>query len=266
VSSGSGGVTYGTSMAGPTIAPPSPLPTEPTLWASQAVSVGDSDVAGVNLTLRTGSRLTGRVEFEGTRTPPTPDQIQRISVTALALDVRTAAVSPGRVTPDLLFRTLGYPPGRYLLSAGGLGTDWTLKAAMVGGRDVTDEPLEIGAEDIGGILLMFTDRPTQLSGTVRNAQNQPDPDSDVVIFPADRQRWKEQVNPRRARSTRTSKSGSYSIQGLPPGEYLLVAVGATSTREWQDPKFLEAAAPLATRVTILEGDKKTQDLRTSRLR
>ena len=99
---------------GPDIAPPSPLPTEPTLWASQGVSVGDSDVAGVNPTLRTGSRLTGRVEFEGTRTPPTPDQIQRMSVTALALDVRTAAVSPGRVTPDLQFRTLGYPPGRYL--------------------------------------------------------------------------------------------------------------------------------------------------------
>ena len=84
---------------------------------------------------------------------------------------------------------------------------------MVGGRDVTDEPLEIGAEDIGAILLVFTDRPTQLSGTVRNAQNEPDQDADVVIFPADRQRWKPGQQSRRARSTRTSTSGSYSISG-----------------------------------------------------
>lgn len=266
VSSGSGGVTFGTSM-GPTIVPPAPLPTEPTFWASQAVSVGDSDVAGVSLTLRTGSRLTGRVEFEGTQTPPVPDQIQRMSVTLQPLDVRAGRVlTPGRVTPDLQFRTLGHPPGQYLLSAGGAGTDWTLKAAMIGGRDVSDEPLDIAAEDVGGVVLVFTDRPTQLTGIVRNAQNQPDPDADVVIFPADHQRWREFLNPRRARSVRTSKTGTYSIQGLPPGEYNVVAVGSTSTREWQDPKFLEAAAPLATRVTILDGDKKTQDLRTSRLR
>ena len=261
-----GGVTIGTSV-GPTSLPPAPLPTEPTLWASQPVSVGDADVTGVNLTLRTGARLTGQVEFKGTRNPPAPEQIQRMSVTLQPLDIRmSGAVTPGRVTPDQQFRTPGYPPGRYLLSAGGLGTDWTFRAALVGGRDVSDEPLEIGGEDIGGIVLVFTDRPSQLTGTVRNAQNQADPDADVVVFPANHQRWKEAVTPRRSRSVRASKTGVYTIQNLPPGEYFVVAISSTSTREWQDPKSLEAASSLATRVTILEGDKKTQDLRTSRLR
>ena len=94
----------------------------------------------------------------------------------------------------------------------------------------------------------------------------PGADADVVVFPADHQRWKEFLNARRARSVRVSKTGMYTVQGLPPGDYYVVAIGSTSTREWQDPKFLEAAAAVATRITVLVGDKKTLDLVTSRLR
>jgi protocatechuate 3,4-dioxygenase beta subunit len=265
VSTGTG-TAFGTSL-GPTTTTPPPLPTEPTLWASVPLTVAEADVAGVSLVLRHGARVTGRVEFEGTRTPPTPDQLQRMSVTLQPLDARTiGGVTIGRVTADQQFRTLGYTPGRYLVTAGGAGTDWTLKSAMFGGRDVSDEPLDIGSEDISGIVLVFTDRSTQLTGTVRNAQNQADPDADVVVFPANHQLWKDVVNPRRARSVRTTKTGAYTLQGLPPGEYYVVAFSSASTREWQDPRFLEAAAPLATRVTILDGDKKSLDLRTTRLR
>jgi hypothetical protein len=264
VSSGSFG--FGTTLSAPT-GPPAPLPTEPTLWGSLPVSVGDADLTGVNVTLRTGYRVTGRVEFQGNRPAPTSDQIQRMAVTLTSLESRASAlITPGRVTPDGQFRTLGFPPGRYLVGASGAGADWTLKAAMLGGRDISDEPFEIEGEDIGGVVLVFTDRPTQLSGTVRNAQGQGDADADVVVFPANHQLWKDFVNTRRARSVRTSKTGVYTIQGLPPGDYYLIAIGSTSSREWQDPKFLEAAAPLATRVTLLDGDKKTQELKTSRIR
>jgi hypothetical protein len=144
---------------------------------------------------------------------------------------------------------------------------WVLKTAMFGGKDISDDPLDLSANDVGGVVLMFTDRMTQLTGTVRNVQGQTDPGADVILFPADNQRWKSDgVSARRSRSIRTTKTGAYSIQGLPPGEYYVVAVDSTSNRDWQDPRFLEAAAPLATRVTILEGDTKTQDLRTTRIR
>ena len=264
VSSGTGGIAFGTPL-GPT-APPA-LPNDPTLWGSLPVSVSETDVTGLNVTLRTGFRVTGRVEFEGSAAPPAADQLQRMSVTLQPLDARVAGVvTPGRVTPDGQFRTLGYPPGRYYVTAGGAGASWTLKAAMLGGRDVSDDPLELASEDVGGIVLVFTDKQSQLSGTVRNAQGQGDADADVVIFPADHQRWKEFLNTRRARSVRAARTGMYTIQGLPAGDYYVVAIGSTSTREWQDPKFLEAAAAVATRITILAGDKKTQDLVTSRLR
>jgi carboxypeptidase family protein len=266
VSSGSSGMIFGTSV-GPSTAPPPPLPTDPTLWGTLPVTLSEADVTGLNVTLRAGARVTGRVEFEGTTAAPTADQLQRMTVTVQPLDARAAAlVSPGRVSADGQFRTQGYAPGRYYVTAGGAGTNWTLKSANLGGRNVADEYFELASEDVGGIVLVFTDRQTQLSGTVRNPQGQADAEADVVVFPADHQRWKEFVNARRARNVRASKTGMYTIQGLPPGEYYVVAVGSTTVGDWRDPGFLEAVVPLAARVTILDGEKKTQDLVTSRLR
>jgi protocatechuate 3,4-dioxygenase beta subunit len=269
VSSGAGGVAFGTSLGGPPATPPA-LPTDPTLWATLPVSVSEANVSGLAISLRPGYRVTGRVEFEGTRDRPTPEQIQRMGVTLTPLDSRlSGVVTPGRISPDGQFRTLGYTPGRYVInvSPGGPGLEWTLKTATFGGRDVSDEPLEIAGNDVDGVVLVLTDRPTQLSGTVRNPQGQGDTQADVVVFPADHQRWKQYgVTSRRARSARATKTGAYSIQGLPAGDYYVVAVDSTSSREWQDPKFLEAASRIATRVTLLEGEKKTLDLKTSRIR
>jgi protocatechuate 3,4-dioxygenase beta subunit len=269
VSSGAGGVAFGTSIGG-TPPPPPPLPTDPTFWATLPVTVTEANLSGLTVSLRPGFRVTGRVEFEGTRDRPTPEQIQRMAVTLLPIDSRLSGiVTPGRISSDGQFRTLGFPPGKYLVNfaPGAAGVDWTLKAATFGGRDISDEPLEIAGSDIDGVVLVLTDRPSQLSGTVRNAQGQGDAQADVVIFPADHQLWKQYgVTPRRARSIRAARTGAYSTQGLPAGDYYVVAVESTSTRDWQDPKFLEAAARVATRVTIVEGDKKALDLKTTRIR
>jgi protocatechuate 3,4-dioxygenase beta subunit len=270
VSSGAGGVAFGTSLGGPPATPP-PLPTDPTFWATLPVSVTEANVSGLSVSLRPGYRVTGRVEFEGTRDRPTPEQIQRMAVALTPVDSRpSGVVTPGRISPDGQFRTLGFPPGRYVINVnpGGPGLEWTLKTATSGGRDVSDEPLEIAGSDIDGVVLVLADRTTQLSGTVRNPQGQGDTQADVIVFPADHQRWKQYgVTGRRARSARATKTGAYSIQGLPAGDYYVVAVDSTSSGEWQDPKFLEAASRVATRVTLLDGgDKKTLDLKTSRIR
>jgi hypothetical protein len=267
MSSGAGGVAFGTSFAQPP-APP-PLPTDPTHWATLPVNVTEANISGLTVSLRPGYRVTGRVEFEGTRDRPTAEQIQRMPVILTPLDSRqSGVVTPGRISPDGQFRTLGFPPGKYLVNVStGAGVEWTLKTATFGGRDVSVEPLEIAGNDIDGVVLVLTDRLTQLSGTVRNAQGQGDAQADVVIFPADSQLWKQYgVTPRRARSVRATRTGAYSTQGLPAGDYYVVAVEGTSSRDWQDPKFLEAAARVATRVTIIDGDKKALDLKTTRIR
>ena len=163
VSSGSGGVTV-RHLDGAD-SPPPRLPTEPTALGVEAVSVWGSRRRGREITAD-GSRLTGRVEFEGTRNAARrrtrSSGCRSRSGSSMS---RAGIVTPGRVTagPAVPHARLS-PRPLSRLAAGGAGTDWTLKAAMVGGRDVSDEPLEIAGEDVGGVVLVFTDRPTQLSG------------------------------------------------------------------------------------------------------
>ncbi len=250
--------------------PPAPLPANPTLWAQAPVTAGEADVTNLRLTLQTGARLTGHIEFDGGGTRPTADQIRRVMVTLDPADGRQSpafAQARGQFDANGQFATTGLVPGQYVLRAGaGLG-GWTLKSAVVNGRDISDRPLVVESGDINGLVITFTDHATDLLGTVRDTSGAPDRDAAVLVFPVDRDHWTDNGRtPRSERLARTTSTGTYSVSGLPAGEYFVIAVDDAVTADWTDPAFLEAAANLATRVTVTDSASKTTDLHTSQLR
>ncbi len=186
-------------------------PTEPVLWAEQAVSVGNADVNGIALMLREGLRVSGRVQFSGAAPLPTPQALARVSVSLTPVDGRLpnspAAV---HVTANGEFTTGQYPPGRYLIGAGPPGVPWHLASATIGGRDVSSSALQLD-EDVSGVLLSFTDRQTSIAGTVRNPSGATDTTATVVIFPSDYRQWIEAgMSNRRTRIDRASTTGAFS--------------------------------------------------------
>jgi hypothetical protein len=274
-------MSMGIMSGGANAGPPPPLPTEPTLWATIPVSVTDTGVTGLQVSLRTGARIAGRIAFEGTHDPPGPDQLQRGSIDIISAGGSTSFQISGaakRIETDGRFSSVGYPPGRYIVSASvpstpsaagvaGSMTNWTLKSATLGGHDVSDEGLDVGGEDVAGLVITFTDRQTELMGTVRDAKGQPDASASVIILPGDSQAWRQGVmNVRRLRNVRTTTTGAFTVAGLPSGEYLVAAVKEDTIVEWQDPKFLEKVAAIAVRVTIADGEKKSQELATKTIR
>lgn len=58
-----------------------------------------------------------------------------------------------------------------------------------------------------------------------------------------------------------TQQGGFRLAGLPPAAYLAVALPAVNNTEYQDPEFLQALRPFATRVVLNEGDTKTIALR-----
>ena len=139
---------------------------------------------------------------------------------------------------------------------------WTLKTVMYNGRDISEAPLEL-QENVDGVVVTFTEKSTLLRGVVRLPQGQADAGAIVIAFPTDIAAWPDfGPSPRRVRSSWTSKTGEYSIGGLPPGEYHLVALPDDKASEWRDPGSLRALARVATQVAIRDGEQKTQDLRT----
>ena len=102
-----------------------------------------------------------------------------------------------------------------------LGGPWSLKSAVAGGRDAADAPLVVAPGEALELVLTYTDRPSEITGTFQDASGRPAPDYFIVIFPADRKYW---TSIRRLFSTRPASDGHYSIKGLPTGDYLIAAL------------------------------------------
>jgi protocatechuate 3,4-dioxygenase beta subunit len=265
------------SSGGPLTAPLLPLPTDPTLWGGATVNVGEADVNNVSVVLRTGARLSGKIVFEGNGTPPPPDILQRTGIQMTSLTGSLPSPVAGaqkRVETDGRFATVGYPPGRYSVSASipvqpqaKDATVWRFRSATLNGRDLADEGLEIEQTDIAGLVLTFTDKSTEVSGTVTDLANQPDASALVVVIPADSQAWRQSiVTPRRVRSVRTGTGGSYTFRDLPPGEYFIGAVSDAAVSNWSDPRTLEAISRVSQRITVTDGGTISQRLTTAAIR
>ena len=113
--------------------------------------------------------------------------------------------------------------------------------------------------NLTGVTVTLSDKRTELSGTLSSASGQPVSDYYVIAFSADRSNWR--FGSRRNMSARPATDGRFILADLPAGEYLVAALTDLDPNDWQDAAFLEQVAPAAVKVTILEGEKKTQDLR-----
>ena len=99
----------------------------------------------------------------------------------------------------------------------------------------------------------------ELTGTLTDGQNQPATDYSVIVDSVEPQYWTPQS--RRIVSVRPGTDGRFTARNLPAGDYLVAAVTDVEPGEWFDPEFLQQLRAASVRVTLSEGDKKTQDLR-----
>ena len=260
---GSGMMTM-SSSAGP--ATPPPLSTDPTFWAVVPLAVGRADISGVAVALRTGVRVNGRVEFEGTKDRPSGGALERIAIQVSTGESRPSrmGIPLGRVDATGRFTTAGLPGGKYFVRPIEAPAGWTFKSAIVQGRDVSEVAMDLDASDVTGVVITFTDRPTELSGTA-TGPNGPDAAATVIVFPADDTAFTDSgASPRRLASARTNADGTYKITGLPPGNYYVAAVPDETAADWQDAKFLRSLAAGARQIALDDADRKVQDVRTTR--
>jgi carboxypeptidase family protein len=247
-------------------APPPLVATDPTLWAAVPVSVDETDTSNVAVALRTGLRVTGRVEFAGTTPPPEGDRLRAIRLTMDQADGRMVAYPSAyqaQIDSTGRFYTIGLMAGRYLLRVESPPRGWTVKSAIVGGRDIADVPLTLENDDVDGLVLTFTDRPASLAGSVRNAQGQPDDAATVLVFPGDRNWTNLGLSPRRMQSVRASRSGTFTFPILPAGDYFVIAVSDAIVNNWQDPAFLQRLTRSATRVSLTDAQAQSVILTTA---
>ena len=228
------------------------------LFGMQQLSVA-GDVADVNVLLSTGATITGVITFQpGSSQPPDPTQVRMgaPSTDQMAFGPQQNA----RVDRDGRFTLTGVAAGLHLIRPNGNIRGWSLKSVTLDSRDITDTPIEVRAgQTLSNVAIVFTDKITEVSGTITNESGAAVPDYTVLAFPTDSTLWRPQA--RQIMTTRPDQTGTYRIRGLPPGEYLIATVDPAEQGEWFDPTYLENHRSGAARVTLADGDVKTQDFR-----
>jgi hypothetical protein len=138
-----------------------------------------------------------------------------------------------------------------------------MRSAISEGRNISDNPIDLGAADLANVVITFTDHPTKLTGVARGTDGRPDRDALVVVFPAEQSEWSGfGLNSRRLRSARPNKGGAFTFTGLPPGDYYVAAIKEEALVQWQDPQILEDLSRSAPSVRLADGETRTQDVKT----
>jgi hypothetical protein len=225
------------------------------LWARQVVSVADTDLTEVVVSVNRTVRVSGVVEVEESKpvdVDTTKSIVSRIGLTLRAepanarvedLGVATASVdrSSGK------FVLVGLIPGKYVFRVGSR----LVKSVELRGQDFSDRPMEVAASDLDGIVLRVTERVAGIEGKVLTNSKAAADDGMVLCFPVSEDQWTNYgISPRGIKTGRLSTSGSFRISGLPAGEYYVIALPLNELRNWQDPAYLREAARVATRVRL----------------
>jgi hypothetical protein len=251
-----------------------------THWASEEVTVAGRDVTDLTLVLKPSLTITGKVIYEASTLKAPEDMTTvRLAVTAVNDEPASAVTtmlqsmfggSAVTVAADGTFVAKGLSPGKYrvILASGVFAAiapteqlgGWTLKSVMAGGRDVADTGLEV-KDNVSNVIVTFTDRPSELTGTVFDQAGRVTPEFPIVVFSTDKAYWVG--GSRRVTQARPASDGTFKVTGLPAGEYFVCAVTAVEQSELADPAFLEqlAASTYKIKITMRAGEKTVQDLK-----
>lgn len=251
-----------------------------THWASEEVTVAGRDITDVTLVLKPSLTITGKVIYEASTLKAPEDMTTvRLAVTSVSNEPASAVTtmlqsmlggSSVTVAADGTFVAKGLTPGKYrVMAAGGVFASlvptervegWTLKSVVAGGRDVADTGLDV-KENVSNVTVTFSDRPSELTGTVFDQAGRVTPEFPIVVFSTDKTYWIG--GSRRVKQARPASDGTFRVAGLPAGEYFVCAVTAVEQSELEDPAFLEqlAASTYKIKITIRAGEKTVQDLK-----
>jgi hypothetical protein len=236
-------------------------------FASVPITVAGESIAGLRITTGPGATVKGRVVFEGTAART--GGFGPLRVMAQAEDPQTpmfgmgmmfggGATGDGSIGDDGAFE-LGGVTGNVLFRVNAPPA-WTLKSVTVQGEDMTDVAYPFkGAQVLSDVVIVLTDKLTEISGGVTDTRGRALTDYVVVLLASESKAGAAAT--RFTRTIRPDQQGSFNVRGLPPGEYLAAAVESLEQgREW-DPEFQGRVRDVGRRVTLTEGQSLSLDLK-----
>ena len=223
------------------------------IYGSVFVDIGNRNV-DATLTLNSATAIPGRITV--------PDNL-REKVVWSDLNILLNRIYPGDnwfssqsedfggIQSDGTFKLDAFE-GQYHVDVADLPSSVYLESARYAGRNVLDSALTIERSSSGVLELVLNGPTGNLEGEVRNARGDSIPNALIGLVPVPARR----DNPDMYKSTVADDTGAFSVRGIPPGEYSVLAWEDAHPQALMNRAFVEQFEQRAVKVTIERGGAK----------
>jgi carboxypeptidase family protein len=235
----------------------------------RTVDVGEANIDDLRLTPQPLSDIRGQIRFPKPFRPdsvvtmislhPFDNEDDSFDNLAFTTDEISGIHGATKIKPDGSFELQNVPPGVYevdVTSDSKTLADSFVESVLAGMKEVVDTGLHVS----GGILSVNVTVSTEggvLNGTTTNDQGQPIANAIVIAIPAPQFR---KQSDRYVRTT-TDQSGRFTMRGVRPGEYSVLAWEVLDGDDYFDPDFLKPLEAQGTSVKIEKGGHQTVALK-----
>jgi hypothetical protein len=222
-----------------------------------AVDVAGRNVERLVVPVRPGVRIEGRLQAED----KAEMDLSSVRISLRSQEPMTAMGGGGRsdrVNEDGSFTLAAVTQGAYEVMLTGAPEDAYLKAARLGNQEVLNAGLDLTNASAAGVLdLTLSTKGGRVDGAVVNAEGQPAVGAQVVLLPEASRRQRVGL----FKSATTDQNGVFTLRGIAPGNYSIVALENVERGAWMDPNFLRGNENAAKKVEIKEGSAQSFELK-----
>ena len=233
------------------------------MMARQSLQVGAANVEGLRLSPQPGTTVQGRVRLEN-RNGATRFDPERVFLALQSVDAeqdetmlagRETFSNLAHVAVDGSFQWTDVPAGNYyvqVIGDSGANDGWFVKSVLASGREINDAgmalsggqvPLEVVISANGGVA----------EGVAVDAKGEPVSNAVVVAVPEARLRARMD----HYRKTVSDQSGRFSLRGIRPGDYTVLAWESVDGEAYYNPEFLKLYEGQGSALRVSEGDRKS---------
>jgi hypothetical protein len=221
-----------------------------------AVDVAGRNVDGLVVPVRPGLRIEGRLQAEGSA----EIDLSNVRISLRSQEPMLAMGGGGtsdRVNEDGSF-TLAVTQGAYEVMLMGAPEDAYLKAARLGNQEVLSAGLDLTNASAAGMLeVTLSTKGGRVDGAVVNAEGQPAVGAQVVLLPEASRRQRLSL----FKVAASDQNGVFTLRGIAPGAYSIVALENVERGAWTDPNLLRGNENAARKVEIKEGSAQSFELK-----
>ncbi len=218
-------------------------------WGQRPLHVSNTNLRNADLRIGTGVQLNGRIRADERAGAEFVHMTANLSPQGnSAVAALMPSVDNVSVRPDGTFTFYDVPEGTHLLEINSLPQGYFLKSSTT--PDVLENGISISnAQSAPTLELTLSPDAGQLNGSVL-IESMPASNATVVLLPQGSRagQW------RYARRANTDQSGRFSMKGIIPGDYRVLAFQAVERGLLSDPDFLARFEDRGESVHVREGD------------